>query len=232
MTIIHRSWRRPAPLLLAAVFLASSGPEVAAARARVIFHGDRAHRVIALTFDDGWGIDECRSILRTLRTMHVTATFFPNSIYASSAPHFWHRVASLGFPIGNHTASHPDLTTLPRRRIRNQIARDEHAMEAITGKPMIKVFRPPYGAYNRTVLQVAYRLGYKTALLWDTTDADTSSGVSDRAHLRAAMRGTNGSVLLMHCGPSVTPRILPDIVRGYRQRGFKFVTVPQLLAGL
>jgi peptidoglycan/xylan/chitin deacetylase (PgdA/CDA1 family) len=231
VTVIQASWHRLVPLLLAALLLLSRGSEVAAASARVVFHGDRSHPVIALTFDDGWGIPECHSIVRTLRSMHVTATFFPNSDYVRWAPSFWQRVASLGFPIGNHTASHPDLTKLSRRRIHNQIARDERVIESITTKPMIKVFRPPYGAYNSTVLQVAYELGYKTALLWDTTDADTSGG-TDQAHLRAAMRGTNGSVLLMHCGPSVTPRILPDIIRGYRNRGFSFVTVPKLLAGL
>ena len=35
----------------------------------------------------------------------------------------------------------------------------------------------------------------------------------------------------MHCGPSVTPAILDKVITSYRERGFGFVTVPQLLSG-
>jgi hypothetical protein len=45
----------------------------------------------------------------------------------------------------------------------------------------------------------------------------------------AAEQGTNGSVVLMHCGPNVTPYLLPDVIASYRARGFRFVTVAQLL---
>jgi peptidoglycan/xylan/chitin deacetylase (PgdA/CDA1 family) len=216
-------------LVMAALFALGQAADVAAATTHVVFHGSRANKVIALTFDDGWGISECKSIVHTLQSMKVKATFFPNAAYVRWAPDFWRHVAALGYPIGNHTLNHPDLTTLSRKHVHHQIGADERIIESITGKPMIKVFRPPYGAYNGTVLSVAAQLGYRTTLLWDTTDGDTGGG-SDAAHLRDAMRGTNGSVLLMHCGPSVTPRILPDIIRGYRKRGFTFVTVPQLLA--
>lgn len=227
-----RRARAPLALIGALALLLLIGSTASASgAARVIFHGDRSHRTIALTFDDGWGLSQCKSIVNTLLKMHATATFFPNSNYVQNAPAFWRRVAKLGFPIGNHTASHLDLTRLSMSQIRVQLARDERVVEKITGRPMIKVFRPPYGAYNQTVLRVARSLGYRTALLWDTTDAD-SSQASDAAHIRTAMRGVNGSVLLMHCGPSVTPRILPAIIRGYRHRGFTFVTVPQLLAGI
>jgi hypothetical protein len=48
---------------------------------------------------------------------------------------------------------------------------------------------------------------------------------------RAAEHGTNGSVILMHCGPSSTPTFLGSVIDYYRSRGFGFVTVPQLLSG-
>ena len=45
----------------------------------------------------------------------------------------------------------------------------------------------------------------------------------------AAERGSNGSILLTHGGPAVTPTILPTIVAYYRRRGFEFVTLSKLL---
>ena len=186
--------------------------------------------MVALTFDDGYGVSQCRSIVNTLVSMHAAATFFPNAAYVRNAPAFWRRVAALGFPIGNHTVAHMDLTTLSSTRIRSQIARDEQIVEGITGHAMIKVLRPPYGAWNARVLRVAGSLGYRTVLLWDTSSGDDSPG-SDATHLRNALRGTNGSVVLMHCGPSVTPRIIRAVIQGYRNRGFTLVTVPRLLAG-
>jgi peptidoglycan/xylan/chitin deacetylase (PgdA/CDA1 family) len=94
---------------------------------------------------------------------------------------------------------------------------------------MIRVFRPPYGAWNKTVIEAARDAGYPTVLLWDVDSRDWGSTAP--AALRAAVRGRDGSVVLMHCGPSVTPTILEAVIDAYQKRGFGFVTVPQLLSG-
>jgi peptidoglycan/xylan/chitin deacetylase (PgdA/CDA1 family) len=96
----------------------------------------------------------------------------------------------------------------------------------MTGTPMLPVFRPPYGA---GLLDVAQASGFPTVLLWDTSDADTSSRATSAQLVQAAMRGRNGSVLLTHGGPTLTPLILPTIIALYRDLGFRFVTVPEML---
>ena len=62
-------------------------------------------------------------------------------------------------------------------------------------------------------------------------DVDTRdwSGIGPAAIAVAAEAGTNGSILLMHAGPANTPRALPAIIAWYRARGFRFVTVPELM---
>jgi len=220
------------PLLAVAILtlVVGAGPVAAGGLARVVSHGDRDDHVIALTFDDGWGIEPCRSIRRTLRREGVAATFFPNSQFVEYHPGFWRRVAR-DFPIGNHTVRHPFLTQLSDRRVRYQIARAERSIEAITGVPMIKVFRPPYGAYDESVRRIAADLGYDTLLMWDVDPADGSRRSAAQIR-RNALRGRNGSVVLMHCAWPETAAALPGIIDGYRSRGFDFVTVPQLLAGI
>jgi peptidoglycan-N-acetylglucosamine deacetylase len=207
------------------------GAEAAAAAApaiSVVSHGSHSHRWIALTFDDGWDATRCQEIEHTLLSYHVSATWFPNAIYVRNAPSTWRDIAQ-HFPIGNHTRSHPDLTTLTSTAMRHQIASDERIVEGVTGVPMVKLLRPPYGDYNSTVEHVAADLGYQDLVLWNVDDRDTQGATASQA-LADAEKGTNGSIVLMHCGPSITPGILPAVIEYYRSRGFRFVTVPHLLS--
>jgi peptidoglycan/xylan/chitin deacetylase (PgdA/CDA1 family) len=205
----------------------STGHSTKSGSIAVVSRGSRAKKWIALTFDDGWDADRCRSIEDTLLDDHVAATWFPNAIYVRNAPDLWRDIAA-HFPIGNHTRSHPDLTHLSASAIRNQIRSDENIIESITGRQMIKAIRPPYGAYNSTVLGVARSLGYRALVLWDVDDEDTQ-GATSRQALADAERGGRGSIVLMHCGPEITPGILPYVIDYYRSRGYRFVTIPTLL---
>jgi peptidoglycan/xylan/chitin deacetylase (PgdA/CDA1 family) len=215
--------------LLLSLILAT--PAAAAGNATLLFNGSRVKPVIALTFDDGWSTTNCSKILNILVADQVPATFFPNAIYVNGSPAartFWRRVATLGFPIGDHTYNHKSLPTLSFAAAVWEISHDRTVVEAATGVPLIRVLRPPYGADNAATLREAAAAGFSRVLNWDTSDADTALHSSAAAMTTAGLRGLNGSVVLMHCGPNVTPTILPAIIAGYRARGFRFVTVPQL----
>ena len=222
--------RTPAAAML--LVLAFGAGEVAAAdpaEPAVVTHGPRDEKVVALTFDDGWSTPRCQKILDTLVAHDVPATFLPNAMYVRRSPAFWRRVAQLGFPIGNHTTNHRDLTELSRAQIYKEIDRDRRIVEQVTGVPMVRVMRPPFGSYNRRTIRQSAEAGFPTLLLWDTTSKDTSRRASERAMVKAALSGRKGSIVVLHCGPKATPRILPKIIAGYRARGFRFVTIPALL---
>jgi peptidoglycan/xylan/chitin deacetylase (PgdA/CDA1 family)/heat shock protein HslJ len=210
--------------------LGAHGSAAGAGPAEVIRRGPAATRVVALTFDDGWHAGRCGEIFDTLVRFDVPATWFPNAAYVNRSPGLWRRIARR-FPIANHTTHHRSLPTLSTREMRKEITSNERRLEAVTGRPMSKILRPPYGAYDRRVLRVAGQLGYDTVALWDVSAADTSRGATDRSVARAALRGRPGSVILMHCGPEVTPRVLPIIIARYACAGFRFATLEGLLAG-
>jgi len=215
--------------VLAGLLATSWSASTQATSVRVVSHGPRSQPVIALTFDDGVSPANCRRILATLVEQHVPATFFPLAEAMSLDPAFWRLVAAVGDPVGDHTYSHPQLPSLSLAGQFAEIDRGRRVAEAVLGRPLLRVFRPPYGAYDGATLSAAARAGFGTVLLWDVTDRSTSPTASVATMRWAAEQGTNGSVVLMHCGPNVTPYLLPDVIASYRARGFRFVTVAQLL---
>jgi peptidoglycan/xylan/chitin deacetylase (PgdA/CDA1 family) len=218
-------------LAVGAVVLAESVPTTvdAASLPVPVFHGSRASRRIALTVDDGWGPENVRRIFDYLQEHKVAATFLPYARAMTLDRSLWHQIAAAGYPLANHTNSHPFLTRLTATQQHYELTNARHTAEQITGRAILPIFRPPYGDYNATTLKVAADAGYPTVVLWDTTDLDTTGTRSTSAMTAAAERGTNGSILLVHGGPSLTPVVLPGIIAHYRARGFTFVTLPELL---
>src|ERR1035437_489321 len=212
-----------------AVLAAAAAPVVGAAAGAALFHGSRDKPLIALTIDDDWSAARAGSIFDTLQRGSVAATFFPYADATRSDPGLWRAITAAGYPYANHTRSHPWMTRLAPGAQAAEITEARAILEGMTGVPMLPVFRPPYGAYDAGLLDVARTTGFPTVLLWDTSDADTSIRATPAQLVKAAMRGTNGSVLLTHGGPALTPLILPIVISLYQDLGFRFVGLPELL---
>ena len=196
---------------------------------RVVFHGPRTDRVVALTFDDGYAPANVRQIFEELTRAGVAATFFVNGAYLRWDPQLWRSIAAAGYPIGNHTVLHEDVRGRPPAQVVADLVRNARLVQQVTGKPMIPIFRPPYGYHDAASDAAAAVAGFPTIVLWDVTGGDASLRASDASVLANASAGRPGSIVLLHAGPSVTPRILPALIARYRARGFTFVTVPELL---
>jgi peptidoglycan/xylan/chitin deacetylase (PgdA/CDA1 family) len=187
-------------------------------------------KVIALTFDDGWSPTAGRLILDILVRQHVPATFFVNARYVRWDPALWRRIAAAGFVIGNHTYDHRDLTELSAAAIAADIRKDAVVFRQLTGYSLAPIFRPPYGARNPRVDAAIRSAGYPVEVLWDAVAGDTYARRSDASLIAGATTGRAGSIVLLHMGPTSTPRILAAVIASYRARGFRFVTIPELLA--
>ncbi len=222
--------RTTAALVVSVLVLgAAAAVDARVPSARVVSHGTRAVRTIALTFDDGSSPQNCRRILAQLVAQGVPATFFPMAAAIRLDPTFWHLVAAAGYPIGDHTMTHPHLPRLRYAAQLRQMASSRAVVESILGGPMLDVFRPPYGEYDAATEAAAGAAGFPTLLLWDIDPRDWSSSDTMPQKLAAAEQATNGSVVLLHCGPNATPYLLRDLIAFYRDHGFRFVTVPTLL---
>ena len=228
----HNLDTNPAPVMSRAG--GPTAPDLAPPRAgvappRVVFHGPRTDKVVALTFDDGYAPANVRQIFGELTRAGVAATFFVNGAYLRWDPKLWRSIAEAGYPIGNHTVLHEDVRNRPPGQVAADLVRNARLVLAATGRPMIPVFRPPYGYHDAASDAAAAAAGFPTIVLWDVTGGDASLRASDASVLASASAGKPGSIVLLHAGPSVTPRILPALIASYQARGFTFVTVPELL---
>ena len=214
----------PAALALPAVAEAAAG-----SADHPIGHGSRLIRTIALTIDDGWGPANSRKMFEIVQSHGIAATFLPYGQAMHLDPRLWREISDAGYPLANHTNSHPVMTRLSARKQHFEITNGRHVAEQITGRAQLPVFRPPYGAWNATTIQVAHEAGFPTVILWDTTVLDGQGRHSAGQMRQAGEHGANGSILLTHGGPPQTPTILPSIIAFYRSRGFRFVTIGELL---
>jgi peptidoglycan/xylan/chitin deacetylase (PgdA/CDA1 family) len=196
--------------------------------ATVVRAGPRSSGAVALTFDDGWNADACSDIADILRARRVTATFFINGRELKQRPGAWRRILE-GMPVGNHTRTHRNLTRQPGAVIRKQIASNEQVHERILGRPMLKLFRPPYGAHDKRVRRIAGELGYRHTVLWNVQPHDWTPRTTAKQIGQRATGARRGSIILLHCRYPATVKALPGIIRHYKQRGIRLVGLDELL---
>ncbi|HUQ44207.1 MAG TPA: polysaccharide deacetylase family protein [Candidatus Limnocylindria bacterium] len=198
-----------------------------AALAAVVSHGDIHRKQVALTFDDGTNPENTRQILRILKREHVNATFFPTGRSVERFPDVWRDVAKAKFPIANHTYSHSGLAGKCYGAQRLELERAANVFRTL-GIPELPVMRPPYELWDDATSAAAMAENLRAVVLWNIDTRDWQ-GASQSTIRREALSGGRGSIVLMHTFPEATAAALPGIVRGYRARGFEFVTIGQML---
>jgi peptidoglycan/xylan/chitin deacetylase (PgdA/CDA1 family) len=221
----------PPPLRQSAVLAALDARGSARIRAlarlgKPLYCGGRRGNAVAFTFDDGPG-PYTAVALRKLRQAHQRATFFDVGNSMNYFPGYAPRERTVA-AIGDHTYTHPDLAWLSQAQIYTQIHSDRLQIQRQSGQA-VNLFRPPYGAFNATVLRVARRLGLLT-VLW-TADSQDSLGANYTRiikNVEAALRP--GAIILMHENRGQTIRALTTLLPALRRRHLRSVSLLELLA--
>ncbi len=212
-----------------AVLLAAGAPAVATVNIAAV---PEAGPFFALTFDaheEAQGADE---LLSLLRDRSVRATIFVTGRFAETYPGLLQRAARDGHEIGNHTFSHPHLTTwatnhrhdtrpeITREKLLDEFQRTATAIRAATGREPSRFWRAPYGEHNPTIRAWAAEVGlvhvdwtHGTTDSLDALDWVEQPGTSRYLNPQAIARRLlefethhgiplAGSILLMHLGNS------------------------------
>ncbi len=186
---------------------------------------------IALTFDDGPDPRYTPAVLAILARYHVHATFFVEGRFVRAHPDLARRIVAQGHVLGNHTDTHPYLNRLDAPAVRAEINACDRTLQDTLGLHTY-LFRPPRGLWNAAIYGETARRG-DHLVLWTVAlehhDAPASRAMTERA-LRLL---NNGGILLMHDGGSAprdtTVAALPLLLDGLKARGYRCVTVPELL---
>lgn len=233
--------KRFSPALVALLTLALGGCSMATtapASARDEAAGDakgvlgpvdcRTAKCIALTFDAGPG-EDTPHLLDVLKEKKVHATFFLlGANHVLKYPDTVRRIADEGHEVANHTWSHKILTDREPDEIRAELEKTQDAIAAVTGKKP-RLMRPPQGRTDDTVSEISEDLGL-SQILWSATAKDYATTDSALIEKRILDQASRDGIILLHDIYKGTVPAVPHLIDALRERGYTFVTVPELMA--
>ncbi len=184
---------------------------------------------VALTFDDGPHRTLTPRVLDILKKHGAHATFFVLGRSAVGKSSILARMVEEGHEVGNHSWSHINMRSSSEEQIFREMDRTNATIERATGYTPW-VMRPPYGAFNSRLANSIYKRYGTPAILWDVDTQDWRRPGVQKVVRRAVDRARPGSVILLHDIHPSTIAAVEDIVTGLQARGFKLVTVSELLA--
>ena len=200
-------------------------------RDEMIYHSRHNDRMeIALSFDDGPHPRLTPVILSILEEYGIKATFFMVGENVGYYPAAARAVAEAGHEIGNHTFSHRKFDRLGVEDLRREIFSCEEAIAAVSDVP-IRFIRPPEGQMSDSMRQVIGELDYRV-ILWDVDTRDWAHTPPETISRHILDTVQAGDIILMHdfIGyNSPTPEALRLVIPALLARGFRFVTVGELV---
>jgi peptidoglycan/xylan/chitin deacetylase (PgdA/CDA1 family) len=196
---------------------------------RVIYRTAPTEPLVALTFDDGPTRTWTPQVLEVLARHEAKATFFVIGEHLAAAPQIALAAAKAGHQLGNHTWAHSNLTSHSEAFIRDSLRRTHQLITKVTGKAP-NVLRPPWGRIDTLGLLACSELAYDV-VLWSSHVTGSNATADAATTVRTA---TPGSIVLAHDGGSEPStrlvRAIDGMLTSLRSKGFRFVTMEQLIA--
>jgi len=192
---------------------------------RVLVSGNH----IAITFDDGPHPQNTPRLLDILAARNIKATFYVIGRSVDLHPGVLRRTVAEGHEIGNHSHTHRLLSKLGETEVRQEMQRCQDAVGRAAGIRM-RTMRPPYGGLLQSQRELVHReFGYPT-ILWSVDPLDWKRPGPSVVASRILSGTTAGGIVLAHDLHSQTVDAMPATLDGLLRKGFKFVTVSQLIA--
>ncbi len=184
---------------------------------------------IAMTFDDGPHPQNTPRLLDMLRARNINATFYVIGQSVNLYPQIVRRTVEEGHEIANHSHTHRLLSKLSDSEVVADLGRCESAIVSACGmKP--RTMRPPYGGLLQRQREIVHsQFGYPT-ILWSVDPLDWKRPGPSVVSSRILAGASAGGIVLAHDLHGQTVDAMPNTLDTLLRRGFKFVTVSQLLA--
>lgn len=179
---------------------------------------------VALTFDDGPHPVYTPQLLDGLKERGVHATFFVvgKNILGNEA--LLKRMETEGHLIGNHTYSHVKLSELDIARACAEVEKTNALICEVTGKEP-EFIRPPFGEWKKA-MECSFEM---IPVLWDVDPLDWTTKNTALVVERVLKDTKPGDIILLHDYYQSSVDAALEIVDALTERGYKFVTVDELI---
>jgi peptidoglycan-N-acetylmuramic acid deacetylase len=190
-------------------------------------------KVIYLTFDEGSPESFVEENLNTLSKYGVKATFFVTKGYIKYKPELVKRMVNEGHSVGNHTNTHPNMTTFAKgsniTSFMKEISDTEELFKETTGVPMNKLFRFPEGSFSTKALQLTKDMGYRS-YFWSFAYQDWERDLNDKETALNWMESYyhNGAIYLIHGLNRANSEALGDFIVYMKDKGYSFGLVSDI----
>lgn len=187
-------------------------------------------KVVALTVDDGPDPRYTPEILDLLKEKRTPATFFLVGQKAQKYPYLVHRELIEGHELGNHTFSHPVLTAINNGEIISEHNEGRRLIKQVSGIET-KYFRPPRGQLDKALYEAAVNNG-EIIIMWTLAVENRRTPTPQLMAKRIINKVTPGTIILLHDGildRTRSVKTLPIIIDGLKNKGYRFVTISELI---
>ena len=222
-------------MIIVAVLLAIS---IEGSSSAQVFFGHSSRRVpiynvrteekqVAISFDAAWGADKTEEIISVLKEYNATATFFLVGFWVDKFPEKVKAIDDAGMEIGTHSNTHPDMVKIDGGTVKKELETSIAKIKNVTGKE-VKLFRPPFGSYNNTLLNTCDSLGLR-AIQWDVDSLDWKGLSAGEITSRVINKAKNGSIILCHNNADNVVDATRMVLERLTMKGYKVTSVGELI---
>lgn len=192
-----------------------------------IFRGHPEKDMVSFLINVSWGTEYIPDILNALKENKVKATFFIEGKWAKENSNLVKMIDEQGHVIGNHAYNHPDMASISKDEMYDQINQTNDILKAIIDKNPTW-FAPPSGSFNQEVVKVAHQLDMET-ILWTVDTIDWQNPSVSVMMDRVMTKLHPGATILMHPTAPVA-KGMPDLIKAIKDEGYRLGTIESLLS--
>jgi len=192
--------------------------------------GNTKEKVMYLTFDCGYEAGYTKKILKILKKHDIKAIFFVTESYIKSNVKIVKQMKKQGHLVGNHTCTHPRLTSCSFKKLKREVKRCAKTMKELTGYTMDQFIRPPEGVYSVRALKILQDMGYKT-ILWSMAyyDYDTSKQPGKQYVIdKFQTYYHKGAIPLLHAVSKSNMEALDEVIQFMQSKKYRFASLDEL----
>lgn len=185
--------------------------------------------MIALTFDAGDSAENTENILDVLKRYNVKSTMFLTGAWVEKYPELAKRMIADGHEIANHSYSHPDLTKQSRNEILSELHSTSASFEKVLGTKGRPLLRPPFGYWNKNLLEAAGEMDLQYTIYWSIDTLDWKEPTAEFIYQRIFSNLTGNDIVLAHLNGKPTAEAMELVIPELKKQGYQLVKVSEML---